>query len=193
MNRQFMRSKQVFVVLLMLLVPLSGCIETDESDDDNSVAPSTLEKIPDLTAPNQHGENVTLSDMEGTMLVVLLNMGEWCGYCIQATENATSLIQEMEDIDNRYNVSFVEILGSNETWEAANQTYAMNWSLQYNTTHSILHSQVAYDYATENIDEGFPTYWIVDPEGVLRVVSPAVNSITAKDVQEQYDLFLSEQ
>jgi len=28
---------------------------------------------------------------------------------------------------------------------------------------------------------------------VLRVVSPAANSITAKDVQEQYDLFLSEQ
>ena len=193
MNRQFMRSKQIFVVFLVLLVPLSGCIETDESDDDNSVAPSTLEKIPDLTAPNQHGENVTLSDMEGTMLVVLLNMGEWCGYCIQATENTTSLIQEMEDLDNRYNVSFVEVLGSNETWNAANQTYAMNWSLQYNTTHSILHSQVAYDYATENIDEGFPTYWIVDPEGVLRVVSSGVNSITAKDVQEQYDLFLSEQ
>ena len=187
-----MRGKPIFVVLLIILVPLSGCIETDEADDGNVVAPTMMEKIPDLTAPNQHGDNVTLSDMEGTMLVVLINMGEWCSYCIHATENSTSLIQEMEDIDNRYNVSFVEVLGSNETWVAANQTYAVNWSLQYNTTHSILHSQVANDYATGNIDEGFPTYWIVDPEGVLRVVSPGVNSITAKDVQEQYDLFLSE-
>jgi len=187
-----MRSKPIFVVLLILLMPLSGCTEADESDEDNIVAPSLMEKIPDLTAPNQHGDNVTLSDMEGAMLVVLLNMGEWCSYCIQATENATSLIQEMEDIDNRYNVSFVEVLGSNETWQAANQTFAMNWSSQYNTTHLILHSQVAKDYATENVEEGFPTYWIVDPEGVLRVVSSGVNTITAKDVQEQYDLFLSE-
>ncbi|MDP6328749.1 MAG: redoxin domain-containing protein [Candidatus Thalassarchaeaceae archaeon] len=179
--------KTMIIVLLTLTSTLVGCIG---SDDDS--APSTAEKIPPLTAPNQHGDNVTLSDMEGTMLVILINMGEWCSYCIQATENATSLIQEMEDIDNRYNISFVEILGSNETSEAANQTYAMNWSVQYNTTHSILHSQVANDYAKDNIDVGFPTYWIVDPEGLLRVISSGVNSITAEDVQEQYDLFLLE-
>lgn len=185
-----MRSKQVYAVLLIFLMPLSGCIGTD---DVSSVAPTIGEKIPDLTAPNQHGENVTLSDMEGTMLVVLLNMGEWCNpYCIQATENATSLIQEMENIDQRYNVSFVEILGSNETSEPANQTYAMNWSQEYNTTHTILHSQVAHDYVTGYIDEGFPTYWIVDLEGGLRVKSAAVNSITAEDVQEQYENYLLE-
>ena len=185
-----MRSKQVYAVLLIFLMPLSGCIGTD---DVSSVTPTIDEKIPGLTAPNQHGENVTLSDMEGTMLVVLLNMGEWCNpYCIQATENATSLIQEMEKIDERYNVSFVEILGSNETMEPANQTYAMNWSEEYNTTHTILHSQVAHDYVTGYIDEGFPTYWIVDLEGVLRVKSAAVNSITAEDVQEQYENYLLE-
>ncbi len=181
------------IVLLTLISALTGCVGSDEdsapSIDDS--APSIAEKIPPLTAPNQHGDNVTLADMEGTMLVILINMGEWCSYCIQATENTTSLVQEMEDIDNRYNISFVEVLGSMKNWEAANQTYAMNWSLQYNTTHSILHSQVANDYATENIDEGFPTYWIVDPEGYLRVVSPGVNSITAEDVVEQYELFLS--
>ena len=188
----FMRSKQVFVVFVILLVPFSGCIGDDESEDQSILAPTITEKIPDLTAPNQHGDNVTLSDMEGTMLVVLLNMGDWCSYCIQATENATNLIQDMEDIDNRYNVSFVEILGSNGTWEAANQTYAMNWSTQYNTTHLILHSQVANDYVLDNTEIGFPTYWIVDPEGHLMVVSPKLNSITAEDVQEQYEIYLSD-
>ena len=156
--------KTMIIVLLTLTSTLAGCVGSDDES-----APSTAEEIPSLTAPNQHGDNVTLSDMEGTMLVILINMGEWCNYCIQATENATSLIQEMEDLDNRYNISFVEILGSNETSEAANQTYAMNWSMQYNTTHSILHSQVANDYSRDNIDVGFPTYWIVDPEGILRV------------------------
>ena len=179
--------KTMIIVLLTLTSTLAGCVGSDDES-----APSTAEEIPSLTAPNQHGDNVTLSYMEGTMLVILINMGEWCNYCIRATENATSLIQEMEDLDNRYNISFVEILGSNETSEAANQNYAMNWSMQYNTTHSILHSQVANDYSRDNIDVGFPTYWIVDPEGIFRVVSPGVNSITAEDVQEQYDLYLLE-
>ena len=187
-----MRSKQVFVFFVILLVPFSGCIGDDESEDQSILAPNIAEKIPDLTAPNQHGDNVTLSDMEGAMLVVLLNMGDWCSYCIQATENATNLIQDMEDIDDRYNVSFVEILGSNETWEAANQTYAMNWSTQYNTTHLILHSQAANDYVLDNTEIGFPTYWIVNPEGHLMVVSPKLNSITAEDVQEQYEIYLSD-
>ena len=89
-------------------------------------------------------------------------------------------------------VSFVEILGSNETWDPANQSYAMNWSTQYNTTHLILHSEVANQYVLDNIEVGFPTYWIVDLEGILRVASPNVNSITAEDVQEQYDIYLSE-
>jgi len=185
---KYMTQLKMRIIVLMILTSfLAGCVG---SDDDS--APSIGEKIPLLTAPNQHGDNVMLSDMEGTMLVILINMGEWCSYCIQATENATSLIQEMEDIDDRYQISFIEILGSNETSEAANQTYAMDWSIKYNTTHLILHSKVANDYARDNIDVGFPTYWIVDPEGFLRVVSPAVNSITAEDVQEQYDLFLSE-
>ena len=184
-----MRSMHVFVAFLVFLMPLSGCIGDDETEE-ASFVPG--EKIPDLTAPNQYGENITISDMEGTMLVLLINAGGWCPPCERSAENSTVLIQEMEAIDDRYNVSFIEVLHSNDDQETANQTYAMNWSLQYNTTHSILHSQVANDYATENIDEGFPTYWIVDPEGILRVVSPGVNSITAEDVQEQYDLYLLE-
>ena len=184
------RLKPMIIVMLILLSALAGCVGSDDQGEDS--APSTGENIPPLTAPNQHGDNVTLSNMDGTMLVILINMGEWCSYCIQATENATALIQEMEDIDDRYNISFVEILGSNETWEAANQTYSLNWSTKYNSTHYILHSQVSNDYAKDNIDEGFPTYWIVDPEGILRVVSPGVNTISAEDVQEQYDLFISE-
>jgi hypothetical protein len=52
---------------------------------------------------------------------------------------------------------------------------------------------VARDYASENIDLGFPTYIIVDLEGVQRVKIAAMNGITPEDVQEQYEVYLSEQ
>ena len=44
----------------------------------------------------------------------------------------------------------------------------------------------------DTLTKGFPTYWIVDLEGGLRVKSPTVNSITAEDVQEQYENYLLE-
>lgn len=184
-----MRSIHLFVALLLLMMPLSGCIGDDETEA-TSFVPG--DKIPDLTAPNQYGENITISDTEGTMLVLFINAGGWCPPCERSAENSTILIQEMEDIDDRYNVSFLEVLHSNDDQETANQTYAMNWSIEHNTSHDILHSELARDYANENIDIGFPTYIIVDLEGVQRVKIASMNGITAEDVQEQYEVYLSE-
>jgi len=186
-----MRKFELFIILLLLLFPLTGCIG-DEDNDQPSETQTTGQKIPGLTAPNQHGENITLSDFEGTMLVLLLNMGEWCPYCIEAAENSTTLIEEMEAIDERYNVSFVEVLGSDETSDPADQEYAMNWSIEHNTSHHILHSEIAKDYAVDNTDGGFPCYVIVDLDGKQRLKSAGVNTITAEDVQEQYEIYLSE-
>ena len=62
-----MRILAPMVMLLILLSPLSGCVSDDSSEELDNV-----DLIPDLTAPNQHGENVTLSEFQGTMLVLSL-------------------------------------------------------------------------------------------------------------------------
>ena len=167
---------------------MTGCIGEGEEELETPFVIG--EPVPELTAPNQHGENFTLSGMEGTMLVLLLNMGEWCPYCEQATENATALIEAMESIDDRYNVSFVEVLGSNEGSEAANQSYAMAWSTTFNTSHPVLHSEVSREYVS-GVSVGFPTYAVVDPAGVLRLTKDGVNTLSAEDVQDQYEAYLS--
>ena len=183
-----MRSTQVVAVLLALMIPMAGCMSEDSEASESTFVVG--EPVPELTAPDQHGETVTLSDMEGTMLVLLLNMGEWCPYCEQATENATALIEDMEAMDDRYNVSFVEVLGSNAGSEAANQSYATQWSNAFNTSHAVLHSNVSREYVN-GVAVGFPTYAVVDPAGVLRLTKDGVNTLTAEDVQEQYEAYLS--
>ncbi len=183
-----MRRKQFVAFLLALMVPMTGCIGESEEEVESTFVIG--EPIPALTASNQHGENVTISGIEGTMLVLLLNMGEWCHYCEQATENATALIEAMESIDDRYNVSFVEVLGSNEGSEAANQSYAMAWSTEFNTSHDVLHSEVAREYVS-GVSVGFPTYAVVDPSGMLRLTKDGVNTLSAEDVQNQYNAYLS--
>lgn len=183
-----MRRNQIVALLLALMVPMTGCIGEGEDEVESTFVIG--EPVPALTAPDQHGENITLTHMEGTMLVLLLNMGEWCPYCEQATENATALIEAMESIDDRYNVNFIEVLGSNAGSEAANQSYAMSWSTTFNTSHAVLHSDVAREYVS-GVSVGFPTYAVVDPAGVLRLTEDGVNNLSAEDVQDQYEAYLS--
>ena len=149
------------IMLLMLLSPFSGCVGDDSSDEIDAV-----DSITDLTAPNQHGDNVTLTEFRGTMLVILFNAADWCGVCNDEANRTEELLQSMEVLDDRYTVSFVELLRDNaEGTSIASQEDAMNWSVYSNNSHSVLHGQDVRDYIEETFDRGdipgFPSYLIL--------------------------------
>ena len=188
---QSMRILAPMIMLVILLSPLSGCVSNDSSKELDNV-----DSIPDLTAPNQHGENVTLSEFQGTMLVILFNAADWCGICNDEANRTEELLHSMEGLDDRYNVSFVELLRDNaEATTIASQEDAMNWSEYSNNSHSVLHGQATRDYIEETFDRedipGFPSYLIVDLDGVARSWVVGINEpIVAEDVKVQYDAYL---
>ena len=188
-----MRILAPMIMLVILLSPLSGCVSNDSSKELDNV-----DSIPDLTAPNQHGENVTLSEFRGTMLVILFNAADWCGYCNDEANRTEELMQSMEGLDDRYTVSFVELLNDNaEGTKIASQNDARNWSEYSNNSHSVLHGQVTRDYIEETFDRedipGFPSYLIVDLDGVARSWVVGINEpIVAEDLQVQYDAYLQD-
>ena len=188
-----MRITAQMMMLLILLSPLSGCVGNDSSEE-----MGTVDLIQDLTAPNQHGENVTLSEFRGTMLVILFNAANWCGICNDEANRTEELLQSMEGLDDRYTVSFVELLNDNaEATKIASQEDAMNWSEYSNNSHSVLHGQATRDYIEETFDRedipGFPSYLIVDLDGVARSWVVGINEpIVAEDVQVQYDGYLQD-
>ena len=190
---QSMRILAPMMMLVILLSPLSGCVSDDSSEELDNV-----DSIPDLTAPNQHGENVTLSEFQGTMLVILFNAADWCGICNDEANRTEELLHSMEGLDDRYNVSFVELLRDNaEATTIASQEDAMNWSEYSNNSHSVLHGQATRDYIEETFEReeipGFPSYLIVDLDGVARSWVVGINEpIVAEDVQVQYDAYLQD-
>ena len=190
---QSMRILAPMIMLVILLSPLSGCVSNDSSKELDNV-----DSIPDLTAPNQHGENVTLSEFQGTMLVILFNAADWCGICNDEANRTEELLHSMEGLDDRYNVSFVELLRDNaEATTIASQEDAMNWSEYSNNSHSVLHGQATRDYIEETFEReeipGFPSYLIVDLDGVARSWVVGINEpIVAEDVQVQYDAYLQD-
>ena len=181
------------IMLLMLLSPFSGCVGDDSSDEIDAV-----DSITDLTAPNQHGDNVTLTEFRGTMLVILFNAADWCGVCNDEANRTEELLQSMEVLDDRYTVSFVELLRDNaEGTSIASQEDAMNWSVFSNNSHSVLHGQDVRDYIEETFDRGdipgFPSYLIVDLDGVARSWVVGTNEpIVAEDVRVQYEAYLQD-
>ena len=181
------------IMLLMLLSPFSGCVGDDSSEEIDAV-----DSITDLTAPNQHGDNVTLTEFRGTMLVILFNAADWCGVCNDEANRTEELLQSMEVLDDRYTVSFVELLRDNaEGTSIASQEDAMNWSVYSNNSHSVLHGQDVRDYIEETFDRGdipgFPSYLIVDLDGVARSWVVGTNEpIVAEDVRVQYEAYLQD-
>ena len=181
------------IMLIMLLSPFSGCVGDDSSDEIDAV-----DSITDLTAPNQHGDNVTLTEFRGTMLVILFNAADWCGVCNDEANRTEELLQSMEVLDDRYTVSFVELLRDNaEGTSIASQEDAMNWSVFSNNSHSVLHGQDVRDYIEETFDRedipGFPSYLIVDLDGVARSWVVGTNEpIVAEDVRVQYEAYLQD-
>jgi len=181
------------IMLLMLLSPFSGCVGDDSSEEIDAV-----DSITDLTAPNQHGDNVTLTEFRGSMLVILFNAADWCGVCNDEANRTEELLQSMEVLDDRYTVSFVELLRDNaEGTSIASQEDAMNWSVYSNNSHSVLHGQDVRDYIEETFDRedipGFPSYLIVDLDGVARSWVVGTNEpIVAEDVRVQYEAYLQD-
>jgi peroxiredoxin len=177
----------------MLLSPFSGCVGDDSSEEIDAV-----DSITDLTAPNQHGDNVTLTEFRGSMLVILFNAADWCGVCNDEANRTEELLQSMEVLDDRYTVSFVELLRDNaEGTSIASQEDAMNWSVYSNNSHSVLHGQDVRDYIEETFDRedipGFPSYLIVDLDGVARSWVVGTNEpIVAEDVRVQYEAYLQD-
>ena len=181
------------IMLLMLLSPFSGCVGDDSSEEIDAV-----DSITDLTAPNQHGDNVTLTEFRGSMLVILFNAADWCGVCNDEANRTEEFLQSMEVLDDRYTVSFVELLRDNaEGTSIASQEDAMNWSVYSNNSHSVLHGQDVRDYIEETFDRedipGFPSYLIVDLDGVARSWVVGTNEpIVAEDVRVQYEAYLQD-
>ena len=176
----------------------SAELEEEEEDDwwgDDD--PGVGEALPDLTAPDQNGDDVTLSDLLGTMTVVMFNTHDWCPPCVVAAENSEALWWELRERDDRYDVSFVQLLYQGADWETdeespADQDDAAEWASRFGITHPVLHGEEARRYFDESGSGGFPTFWIVDPLGMVRAFEAGAESVTTETVQEQFEAFLEE-
>ena len=167
------------------------------------------EALPDFALPDQAGAEVSLSSLQSTMAVVLINFNEWCPPCVNAAAVSEGLWNEYEAADDRYDVSYTQLLYDDPTGDPSDQDDAMDWATEHGITYPVLHGQGVQDFLDVALGDefdimmttstggiGFPAYWIVDPLGQIREFSMgfsdgAPNFSTAQLVAH-FDAFLAE-
>ena len=167
------------------------------------------EALPDFALPDQAGAEVSLSSLQGSMAVILINFNEWCPPCVNAAVASEGLWNEYEAADDRFDVSYTQLLYDDPTGDPSDQDDAMDWATEHGITYPVLHGQGVQDFLDVALGDefdimmttstggiGFPAYWIVDPLGQIREFSMgysdgAPNFSTAQFVA-LFDAFLAE-
>lgn len=177
---------------------LTWCMESEmgvagefEGSDDWAGDDLVGEPLPDLTAPDQSGNEITLSDYQGAMLAILFNANDWCPYCVNEAAVSEALWQELDADDERYGVSYVQILYDGKA-SPATQKEAKAWSLEHGISHPVLHGEAASEYFDASGVGAFPCYWIADPLGTLRHAVCGEGSLTTEVMGEAFESFLTD-
>ena len=184
--------------------PSAGYLSTEVEDGDTWCVDDTYsgnfrdwsgagDPVPDFTGPDQNGEDYSLSNMLGTMGVIAFNAGDWCPPCVTVSETHQAVWEEMRVADPRYDVSFAELLISNDDGEIASQDDAAAWADRFGMTYPVLHGESVADYFTLHIGGYWvPNYWIVDPLGEIRAWVWGDDAEITETVQEHFEAFLAE-
>ena len=152
------------VLFLMAMMTLFGASMGVKAQDNDIIGISFQEEVdsvamiipaPDFTLKNLEGKDVSLSDFRGKW-VVLDFWGSWCIWCIRGIPEMKNIYQELSP-----KVEFIGIDcgDTDEAWREAVKKYELPWVNVYCPEGN----PVLMNYAIQ----GFPTKFIIDPEGNL--------------------------
>ena len=143
-----MRKKWFGLLLAMLLLfGLSACGSNTSSADS--------EKATDFTEKTMDGRTVSLSDYEGSVVVINF-WGTWCPYCVMEMEDIYAATQKYPDL------VFLMVNTSQSLGHESTETITAYFDLAgFTFDNVILNESVAQSYGIRS----FPTTYVVDANG----------------------------
>lgn len=129
-----MKTRYAIVALAVLMVILSACKSQTQAPTQNpeptptttlseattmpSPEPTEPPMVPDFTLESSDGQEISLSDYEGK--VVVLNFwASWCGFCLEEMPDFQKLQDEIEDSEEVVLLMLNQTDGQRETREKA--------------------------------------------------------------------------
>jgi thiol-disulfide isomerase/thioredoxin len=128
---------------------------------------------PDFSFTSKDGEFISLEDLKGKV-VVLDFWGTWCKPCVMATPGLVKLQKKFAEQP----VVFICVAENDkeDAWSAYIEKNKMAWPQFFDATHKI---------ATPFNVRGFPTYILIDTEGIVRWRTIGYSPATDGEVESE--------
>ena len=116
-------------------------------------------EAPDFTLKTSEGGTFTLSDCRGKW-VLLDFWGVWCHWCCEGIPNVRKVSETFKD---KLQVVSVDCGDPEPKWLDGIKKFNMTWTQVYNSKADKIDSKYAI--------EGYPGFYLIDPEGIIRMIS----------------------
>lgn len=141
----------------LLLLAISACgakaQDTASAPQEKVIAVADRVAAPDFTLNDINGAPLSLSDLKGKW-VILDFWGSWCPWCIKGFP---ALKEAYKQYDGKVEVLGIDCRDTQDVWKAAVKKYELPWLQVYCPNDSDLPRKYGI--------QGFPTKFIIDPEG----------------------------
>lgn len=149
-------------ILPFLILAISACgakAQDNAAPEEQVIAVEKRVEAPNFTLNDISGTPLSLSDLKGKW-VVLDFWGSWCPWCIKGFP---ALKEAYKQYDGKVEVLGIDCGDSQEAWKASVAQYELPWLQVYNPKGSDLTNRYGI--------KGFPTKFIIDPEGRIANVT----------------------
>lgn len=156
-------------ILPFILLAITAC-GANAQNDAASAQPEQVISVtdrvvaPDFTLNDINGNPLSLSDLKGKW-VVLDFWGSWCPWCIKGFP---ALKEAYKQYDGKVEVLGIDCGDTEEVWKASVAKHELPWLQVYNPKGTDLTARYGI--------QGFPTKFIIDPEGRVANVTVGEDS-----------------
>lgn len=159
--------KKVLLPLLVLVLSACGAKAGNQQKADGSAAQASEAQAtaevrtpaPQFTLNDINGAPLSLSDLKGKW-VILDFWGSWCPWCIKGFP---SLKEAYKEYAGKVEILGIDCRDSQQVWKDAVKKYELPWLQVYCPDDS--------DLLQKYEIQGFPTKFIIDPEGNIANVT----------------------
>ena len=148
--------KKYILPLMLLAITACGAKAQDNaagSQPEAVIAVADRQAAPDFTLNDINGKPLSLSDLKGKW-VVLDFWGSWCPWCIKGFP---ALKEAYKQYGGKVEVLGIDCGDTEEAWKESVAKHELPWLQVYNPKGTDLTAQYGI--------QGFPTKFIIDPEG----------------------------
>ncbi|MDE6342951.1 MAG: TlpA family protein disulfide reductase [Muribaculaceae bacterium] len=160
--------KKIVFPLLVLQLSACGAKAGNQTSASGRQAESAVTEVRKVAAPefkleDINGNMLSLSDLRGKW-VILDFWGSWCPWCIKGFPALKDAYKEYE---GKVEIVGIDCGDTKDVWKATVERYELLWLQVYNPRNSDLTEQYGI--------QGFPTKFIIDPEGNVAHVTVGEN------------------